>query len=149
MSTENYVTGVFDRSEAVAGWFAVFDHVIVSACSAARCHSRIGLLTLTMRLFGSTTRVTRVSLTDMRNINNPALQAERFVLLSDKTTCFIRDTLVFVRAPSDVNSSVLMAISNENRELSHTTPEAAKSTPEAATLATRVLPINWRVTRVV
>ena len=32
------------------------------------------------RLFGSTTRVTRVSLTDMRNTNNPALQAERFVL---------------------------------------------------------------------
>ena len=32
-----------------------------------------------MRLFGSTTRVTRVSLTDMRNINNPALQAERLV----------------------------------------------------------------------
>ena len=29
------------------------------------------------------TRVTRVSLTDMRNINNPALQAERLVLLSD------------------------------------------------------------------
>ena len=38
-----------------------------------------------MRLFGSTTRVTRVSMTDMRNINNPALQAERFVLLSDKS----------------------------------------------------------------
>ena len=37
----------------------------------------------TRRLFGSTTRVTRVNLTDMRNINNPALQAERFVLLSD------------------------------------------------------------------
>ena len=40
------------------------------------------------RLFGSTTRVTRVSLTDMRNINNPALQAERFVLLSDKGNLF-------------------------------------------------------------
>ena len=40
------------------------------------------------RLFGSTTRVTRVSLTDMRNINNPALQAERFVLLSDKSNLF-------------------------------------------------------------
>ena len=41
-----------------------------------------------VRLFGSTTRVTRVSLTDMRNINNPALQAERFVLLSDKSNLF-------------------------------------------------------------
>ena len=41
-----------------------------------------------LRLFGSTTRVTRVSLTDMRNINNPALQAERFVLLSDKSNLF-------------------------------------------------------------
>ena len=41
-----------------------------------------------MRLFGSTTRVTRVSLTDMRNINNPALQAERFVLLFDKSNLF-------------------------------------------------------------
>ena len=41
-----------------------------------------------MRLFGSTTRVTRVSLTDMRNINNPALQAERFLLLSDKSNLF-------------------------------------------------------------
>ena len=40
------------------------------------------------RLFGSTTRVTRVSLTDMRNINNPALQAERFVLLSNKSNLF-------------------------------------------------------------
>ena len=41
-----------------------------------------------MRLFGSTTRVTRVILTDMRNINNPALQAERFVLFSDKSNLF-------------------------------------------------------------
>ena len=40
------------------------------------------------RLFGSTTRLTRVSLTDMRNINNPALQAERFVLLSEKSNLF-------------------------------------------------------------
>ena len=39
-------------------------------------------------LFGSTTRVTRVSLTDMRNINNPALQAERFVFVSDKSYLF-------------------------------------------------------------
>ena len=90
-----------------------------------------------------------MSLTDMRNINNPALQAERFVLLSDKSNRFIRDTLVFLRAPSDVSSFALTAISNENKELSHTTPEAAKSTPEAATLATLVLPINRRVTRVV
>ena len=42
----------------------------------------------TKRLFGSTTRVTRVSLTDMRNINNPALQAERLVLLPDKSNLF-------------------------------------------------------------
>ena len=97
------------------------------------------------RLFGSTTRVTRVSLTDMRNINNPALQAERFVLLSDKSNLFYQGHTGLVRAPSDVSSFVLTAISNENRELSHTTPEAAKSTPEAATLATLVLPINWRV----
>ena len=108
----------------------------------------------TLRLFGSTTRVTRVSLTDMRNFNNSALQAERFVLSGyrpTRATCFIRDTLVFVRVPSDVSnvSFVLTAISNENRELSHTTPEGAESTPEAATLATLVLPINRRVTRVV
>ena len=104
---------------------------------------------VTVKLFGRTTRVTRVSLTDMRNINSPALQAERFVLLSDKSNRFIRDTLVFVRAPSDVSNFVLMAISNENTELSLTTPEAAERTPEASTLATLVLPINWRVTRVV
>ena len=61
----------------------------------------------------------------------------------------VMDTLVFVRAPSDVGSFVHTAISNENRELSHTTPGAAERTPEAATLATLVLPINWRVTRVV
>ena len=42
----------------------------------------------TLRLFGSTTPVTRVSLTDMRNINNPALQAERLVLLPDKSNLF-------------------------------------------------------------
>ena len=66
-----------------------------------------------------------------------------------RATCFIRDTLVFVRVPSDVSSFVLTAISNEKRELSYTTPDAAKSTPEAATLATLVLPINRRVTRVV
>ena len=46
------------------------------------CHQII------LRLFGSTTRVTRVSMTDMCNINNPALQAERFVLLSDKSNLF-------------------------------------------------------------
>ena len=40
---------------------------------------------LGLSLFGSRTPVTRVSLTDMRNINNPALQAERLVLLSDKS----------------------------------------------------------------
>ena len=101
------------------------------------------------RVFGSTTRVTRVSLTDMRNINNPALQAERLVLLSDKSNLFYQGTLLFVRATSDVSSFLLTATSNENRELSHTTPEAATRTPEAATLATLVLPINWRVTRVV
>ena len=38
-----------------------------------------------MRVFGSTTRVARVSLTDMRNTNNPTLQVERLVLLSDKS----------------------------------------------------------------
>ena len=36
------------------------------------------------RLIDSTTLVTRVCLTDVRNINNPALQAERLALLSDK-----------------------------------------------------------------
>ena len=43
---------------------------------------------LSGRVFGSTTLVTRVSLTDMRNINNPALQAERLVLFSDKSNLF-------------------------------------------------------------
>ena len=120
-----------------------------SASSSTRNCRQVDFLIPTQRLFGSTTGVTRVSLTDMRNINNPALQAGRFVLFPTRATCFIRDTLVFVRAPSDVSSFVLTAIHNENRELSHTTPEAAKRTPEAATLATLVLPINWRVTRVV
>ena len=106
-------------------------------------------LELTKRVFGSKTRVKRVSLTDMRNINNPALQAERLVLLSDKSNLFYQGILLFVRAPSDVRYFLLTATSNENRELSHTTPEAATRTPEAATLATLVLPINWRVTRVV
>ena len=46
-----------------------------------------------MRLFGSTTRVTWVSLTDMRNINNPALQAERFVLLSGVPDYFGRNKI--------------------------------------------------------
>ena len=38
-----------------------------------------------MGLFGSKTPVTRVSLTDMRNINNPALLAKGLALLSDKS----------------------------------------------------------------
>ena len=42
----------------------------------------------TLRVFGSTTRVTRVSLTDMHNINNPDLQVERLVLLSYKSNLF-------------------------------------------------------------
>ena len=41
-----------------------------------------------MRVIDSTTRVTPVSLTDLRNINNPALQAERLVLLSNKSNMF-------------------------------------------------------------
>ena len=49
-------------------------------------------------------------------------------------------------APSDVSRFLLTVISNENRELPHTTPEAATRTPEAAMPATLVLPINWRVT---
>ena len=36
-------------------------------------------------LFGSRTLVTLVSLTDMCNINNSALEAERLVLLPDKS----------------------------------------------------------------
>ena len=116
--------------------------------------SQYGELINSMRLFGSTTRVTRVSLTDMRNtMQQPCLASRTLrvirVYCPTRANCFIRDTLVFVRAPSDVSSFVLKAISNENRELSHTTPEAAKSTPEAATLATLILPINRRVTRVV
>ena len=55
-----------------------------------------------MRVFGSTTLVTRVSLTDMRNINNPAS-----CCCPTKAICFIRDTLLFVRAPSDVSSFFL------------------------------------------
>ena len=62
-----------------------------------------------------------------------------------KATWFIRDTLVFARAPSDVSRFVLTAISNKNRELSHTTPEAATRTPEAATPATLLLPEIWGV----
>ena len=52
------------------------------------CALRSGIEVYLRRLFGSTTRVTRVSLTDMRNINNPALQAERLVLLPDKSNLF-------------------------------------------------------------
>ena len=90
-----------------------------------------------VRVFGSKNRVTLVSLTHMRKPNASCCCPTR-------ATCFIRDTLVFVRAPSDL----LTTISNENRELSHTTPNATTMTPEAATLATLVLPINWRVSRV-
>ena len=36
----------------------------------------------------STTRVARVSLTKMRNINNPDLQTERLILFSDKSKLF-------------------------------------------------------------
>ena len=85
-----------------------------------------------LRVFGSTTLVTWVSLTDMRNINNPApCKPNASCCCPTKATCFIRDTLLFVRAPSDVSSFLLTAISNENRELSHTTPEIATRTPEA------------------
>ena len=62
-----------------------------------------------------------------------------------KATMFIRDTLVFARAPSDVRRFVLTAICNEDRDLSHTTPEAVTRTPEAASLATLVLPEIWGV----
>ena len=62
-----------------------------------------------------------------------------------EATWFIRDTLVFVHALSDVSSFVLTAISNENRELSHTTPEAATRTLKAATLRTLLLPKIWGV----
>ena len=90
-----------------------------------------------VRVFGSKNRVTLVSLTHMRTPNASCCCPTR-------ATCVIGDTLVFVRAPSDL----LTAISNENKELSHTTPNATTMTPEAATLATLVLPINWRVSRV-
>ena len=38
-----------------------------------------------LSLFSSKTLVTRVGSTDMRNINNPALQAKRLVLLTNKS----------------------------------------------------------------
>ena len=60
-----------------------------------------------------------------------------------KAIWFIRDMLFFARAPSNIRHFVLTAICNENRELSHTTPEATTRTPEAATLATRLLPGIW------
>ena len=95
-----------------------------------------------MRVIDSTTHVTPVSLTDLRNINNPALQAERLVLLSNKSNLFYQGhTGLSSSTIRYVCSFVLRSISNENRELSH-------KTPEAATLATLVLPINRRVTRV-
>ena len=62
-----------------------------------------------------------------------------------RATCFTRETLVFLDALSDVSRSVLTVISNENREQLHRTPEANTRTPEVATLATLLLPINWRV----
>ena len=98
-----------------------------------------------LSLFGSRTLVTRVRLTGMRNINNPALQAERLVFWPTWATWSIKDTLVFVRAPSDISDIVLKAISNENRELLHTTPEPATRPPEAATLATLLLSEIWGV----
>ena len=68
-------------------------HVIHQRKTLKKLHNcnppeEVFLVNTTLRLFGSTTRVTRVSLTDMCNINNPALQAERFVLLSDKSNLF-------------------------------------------------------------
>ena len=62
-----------------------------------------------------------------------------------KATWFIRDTLVFARAPSNVRRFVLTAICNENGELWHTTPEPATRITEAATPATLLLPEIWRV----
>ena len=43
-----------------------------------------------MELFDSKTPVIRMSLTDLRNINKSALQAERLVLLSDKSNLLYR-----------------------------------------------------------
>ena len=53
-----------------------------------------------------------------------------------RVTWFIRDTLIFVRGPSDVSSFVLTVLSIENREQSHRMSEAATRTPEAATEVT-------------
>ena len=64
------------------------------------------------------------------------------VFLIETAPRFIRDTLVFICALSDVRSFVLTQISNENRKLSHATPEAATKTPEAATLATILFPVK-------
>ena len=66
-----------------------------------------------MRVVGKTTWVTRVSLTDMRNINNPALQAERLVLLSDKNDLFYQGH-TGLRSRT-VSSFVPTATSNKNR----------------------------------
>ena len=53
-------------------------------CRIDRCEPRYAGTKFTNR----DTEGIRVSLTDMRNINNPAFQAERFVLLSDKSNLF-------------------------------------------------------------
>ena len=46
------------------------------------------------------------------------------------------------QTPSDVNIFVLTAISNENRKLSHMTPDTVTRTPEVATLAILLLSVN-------
>ena len=89
--------------------------------------------------------VTRVSLTDMWPSTTLLWKPNASCCCPTRATWLIRDTLVFVRTPSNVSSFVLTVISNENSELSYATPETATRTPEAPTLATHLLPMNWGV----
>ena len=49
----------------------------------------------------------------------PCLVSRTLGCCPTRATWFIRDTLIFVRAPSDASRFVLAVISNNNRELSH------------------------------
>ena len=82
-----------------------------------------------------------VSLTNMRNTNNPALQAERFMWLSDKSDLAYQGHTGF--RSCTVLVLCLQRFSNENRDLSHKTSEAATRTPEAATVVALLLLVNW------
>ena len=77
----------------------------------------------------------------MRNINNPALQAECLELMSHKSNLVYQGHTGLCLCTVYIRSFVLTAIFNENTELSHKKPAAAARPQEAVTLATLLIPI--------